>query len=149
MTICSMSFDSLGHYFIHLSSAFDTVHHITLIDRLRISYGIQGRALSWFSSFLSNRHQSIHCSASYLPPAAISHGVPQGSVLGPILFLLYTADLHHLIRNHSLHLHAYADDILLYGFSPPSDCEDLKQRIATCILDVRSWLQSNRLKLNA
>jgi len=74
--------------------------------------------------------------------------VPQGSVLGPILFILYTADLIGLIQNYGFCPHLYADDTQVYGRCSPSAIQDLQQRLSACIDEVHSWMQSNRLQLN-
>jgi len=80
--------------------------------------------------------------------SAVLYGVPQGSVLGPILFLLYAADLLQLIKSHQLYPHAYADDTQIYGFCHPRETDVLQLRLSACIDDVSLWMTSNRLQLN-
>ena len=94
-----------------------SVDHATLLSRLEISYGIGGTVLNWFKSYLHGRQQFVHCMKSKSTLSAIPFGVPQGSVLGPILFLPYTADLLRLVQNKGLIPHLYADDTQIYtGF---------------------------------
>jgi len=95
---------------LDLSAAFDTVDHATLLRRLKTSYGIGGSVLEWFTSYLSSRIESVRCGMSTSDASAVLCGVPQGSVLGPILFLLYTADLQRLVECHNLRPQMYADD---------------------------------------
>jgi len=124
------------------------VDHETLLIRLKKSYGLGGRVHDWFQSYLSGRFQSVRCGGTSSTPTLLICGVPQGSVLGPILFLLYTADLLQLIREHRLDPHLYADDTQIYGTCHPGDTSVLQSRVSTCICDVAEWMRSNRLQLN-
>jgi hypothetical protein len=134
---------------LDLSAAFDTVDHQTLLLRLTKSYGLRGRVHDWFQSYLSGRVQSVRYGGTSSTSTMLVCGVPQGSVLGPILFLLYTADLLRLVRSHGLDPHLYADDTQIYGFCQPSGCSQLQSRVSDCISDVGRWMRSNRLQLNA
>ena len=103
---------------LDLPAAFDTIDHLTLISCLSSWYGISGTALNWFTSYLSNRCQQVKI-YEYIPEAVyISFGVPQGSVLGPILFTLYTAPLSHVIAEHDVEHHLYADDTQILYLYP-------------------------------
>jgi len=88
---------------LDLSSAFDTVDHPILLCRLKISYGLNGVVHLWISSYIANRTQYVRCPGSRSIPLPVLCGVPQGSVLGPLLFLLYTADLVQLVESFGLH----------------------------------------------
>jgi hypothetical protein len=104
--------------------------------------------LSWFSSYLRGRSQFVRCRDTRSALADVYCGVPQGSVLGPILFLLYTADLLRVVEDRDLHPHLYADDTQIYGFCSLGNIAALQDRAAACIADVAMWMRSNRLQLN-
>ena len=93
-----------------LSAAFDTTDHCILLNRLQHMYGISGTALSWFSSYLTNRTQSVIVDDHISQVSSLSYGVPQGFVLGPILFVVYTKPLSDLIQCHSTESQSFADD---------------------------------------
>jgi hypothetical protein len=134
---------------LDLSAAFDTVDHGILLQRLRTSFGIDGTVLGWIGSFLSGRSQAVAfqgVTSGYTP---LRFGVPQGSVLGPLLFLLYTADVAAIAERHSVSVHSYADDTQLYASCSAADGPVSADRLLRCIDDVDRWMSSNRLKLNA
>ena len=96
---------------IDLSAAFDNIDHGILLTRLQQRYGIDGVALRWMRSYLSERTQSVVINRVSSNETTLISGVPQGSVLGPILFSLYVQPIGDIIRKHDLKYHHYADDI--------------------------------------
>jgi hypothetical protein len=133
---------------LDLSAAFDTVDHAILLRRLQVTYGIRDSVHCWFTSYLKDRTQYVRCGSSASTPRVVAYGVPEGSVLGPILFVLYTADLIRLIESHGLSPHLYADDTQVYGFCRPGATAELQDRVSICLADVAAWMRSNRLQLN-
>jgi len=132
-----------------VSSAFDMVDHEILLQRLEISCGIKGTPLLWFRSYLSERSQMIISGNSRTQWVPIKLGVPQGSVLGPLLFILYTADIPTLFSNHRATGHLFADDVQAFVHGPPSDQLLLTGYIETLSQDLHRWMSSNRLSLNS
>jgi len=131
-----------------LSAAFDTVNHSILCRRLELFFGLCGPALAWFQSYLSGRSQYVRCEILRSSSVQLVCGVTQGSVVGPILFIMYTADLIALIKGHRFCPHLYTDDTQVYGLCCPPAIHDLQQRLSACIDDIPIWMQANRLQLN-
>ena len=98
---------------LDLSAAFDTIDHTILLHRLQHNYGITHSALSWFRSYLTDRTQSVSVNNLNSTSEKLLYGVPQGSVLGPVLFVLYTQPLSDLIQTHSPEHQSFADDTQL------------------------------------
>ena len=111
-------------------------------------YGISGTCLSWFRSYLSDRRQSVAIANRISSIKELHYGVPQGSVLGPILFVLYIQPLYNLIKRHSLSVHLFADDIQIETSILPQHVHSTISSVEICISDVKYWMIENKLQLN-
>ena len=134
---------------LDVSAAFDTVDHSILLDRLSISFGLSGSAFDWMQSFIVGRTQTVHYCGSVSRCVVVHSGVAQGSVLGPLLYVVYTADIQRLVVSLGFGMHLYADDTQFHGSCKPADAADLAARAMDVINSVKTWMSSNRLRLNA
>ena len=133
---------------LDMSAAFDTVDHDILIARMDKAFAVRQTPLQWFRTYLSGRSQTILSSSSCSAKQLIQSGVPQGSVLGSILFSLYVSDIAGIVATHGHSSHQYADDTQIYGHCRPEGVPDLVCRVSTCFREIVSWTSSNRLRLN-
>ena len=129
--------------FIDLQKAVDTVNHETLLNKLK-HYGIRGTALTWFSSYLSNRTQCVSVNGHISSHLKVTCGVPQGSFLGPLLFLIYINDPPKSSKKLSFYL--FADDTNIYFES--DDLNQLEKVVNNELKHVKKWLDVNKLALN-
>ena len=128
----------------------DTVY-IILVNRFRQLYGITGIALDWFVSYLEDRYQTVVIDQHRSKPVRLKYGVPQGSVLGPKMYCMYTKPLGSIVRDHGLSHQFYADDAQLYdSFSPriPVAQQTTLESLELCLSDSGSWLTDNKLSRN-
>ena len=129
--------------FIDLQKAFDTVNHEILLQKMN-HYGFRGITNEWLRSYLSERKQKVTINGFVSESSVINHGVPQGSVLGPVLFLLYINDLHDCIK-HSTTYH-FADDTNLLNIGP--NYKTLKKHLNEDLKSLVKWLTANKISLN-
>jgi hypothetical protein len=133
---------------LDLSAAFDTIPHNILIHRIENWFGVSGTALQLLSSYLVGRTQSVSINGHCSPAEPLATGVPQGSVLGPLLFTMYTTPVAHLLQETPFSYHLYADDTQIYISFNSTDSLTKLQLLSLTLDNVHSWFSSNKLTLN-
>jgi hypothetical protein len=136
---------------LDLSAAFDTVDHSILLKRLEKRTGITGDALQWFKSYLSDRTQAVNINGVKSTSHILTYGVPQGSVMGPYMYVAYVLPLGDILRKHGMSFHIYADDTQMYvsfDLKKDGDLERNIKKLEECIAEIRVWMRQNFLKGN-
>ena len=133
---------------LDLSAAFDTIDHGILLARLSSTFGFTGPALNLLTSYLSDRFQLVSINSHSSSSSPMTTGVPQGSVLGPLLFSLYTTPLGNIVSSTPISYHFYADDTQLYLSFNVSDSDHSLTLLSSTLDSVHNWLTANRLSVN-
>ena len=132
---------------LDLSSAFDMVDHDILLERLQTRFGCTGKVLKWLRSYLTQRQQFVSVDGYESDPQMVRWGVPQGSVLGPLLFNEYISPVEDIILAHGLSVLLYADDTQLYISLKPTQIDEIKICIEACLSDLSKWFSENKMVL--
>jgi len=134
---------------LDLSAAFDVIDHKTLQTRLEHSFGVIGSAHSWIKSYPSERSQCVAIGMTTSEGKCLNFGVPQGSVLGPPKYCLYSKPIGAICSRHNLLYHRYADDTQVYMvIMPKTTWSDVAKKLEVCLADISTWMCANMLKLN-
>ena len=130
------------------SAAFDTVNQDLMLHRLKYSFGITNDALEWLNSYFKHRHQKVCINGVSSECKELVTGFPQGSVLGPFMYPVYTSPLFNIVEKYGLSIHMYADDTQVYLSFKVNEENVAVEKLERCISDIRNWMFENHLKLN-
>ena len=130
---------------LDLSAAFDTIDHEQLLEDMYV-VGVREEALAFLKSYLQNRFQRVNIDGMMSDAVPLQYGVPQGSLLGPVLFTIYTSSLASILDAHGVKYHFYADDTQFY--IQIENVGDVKEKMVALISDIRRWMSDRKLKLN-
>ena len=133
---------------LDLSAAFDTVDHTILCNFLEKYIGLGGHALNFFRSHPADRTQCVSVEGVLNEMNRLIYGVPQGSVLRPIEFCIYTLPLLAILNHYNIDFHIYADDTQIYSSFNAESLDEVLESLDNCISDIRSWMITNKLKFN-
>ena len=133
---------------LDLSAAVDTIDHSRLLSRLSTSFGVGGAAVAWLTPYLTNRTQTVRIGYVSSEPSICLFGVPQGSVLGPILFLLLISPISQIVSDFGISHQQYADDAQLYIILMNATAGTSISNLETCLSTLHSWLCFNGLSHN-
>ena len=125
---------------LDLSAAFDTIDHSVLLQKLYEDFGVAGDVLKWFGSYLMDRFFRVKINGTLSDILCLLFGVPQGSLLGPVLFILYIKHLQRIAKKYGLAIQLYADDSQLYiSFHPmrPSEMADVTEKVNKCLAEIK------------
>ena len=140
---------------LDMFAAIDTLDHVTHLHRLQHTFGLSGYVISWICSYLTDRSSFVKIDSSSSPSTTILTGVPQGSVLGPLLFVPFISPIANVInsdqsnQNNIVSLHQYADDTQLYIGTNSSTLTSQVASIESCTQRAHDWLLNNGLRLNS
>ena len=129
---------------IDLSAAFDAIDHAILLNTLSNTIGVKDRCLSWFAAYLQHRQYKVLIAGEQSKPHKLTCGVPQGSVLGPLLFTIYMIPLASILKLHGMNTQLFQEFSLSDNTSP----EIAFRKMERCVISIRQWMKTNMLKLN-
>lgn len=133
---------------LDLSASFDCVDHVILLSRLDRRIWFRSKALEWIKSYLMNRVSRVLYNRVLSRSLRMQYGVPQGSILGTLLFVMFLNELEDVVLRHQLKMHFYADNVQVYNSHQLDRLAEVESSLSSCIRDVENWLLRNKLKLN-